>query len=194
MLPFLLSFLSGVRELSATASLAEVQQPKAPLELPDMSGVSSRDLIASLCPVAVAFVVASIRYYNEKQMEQRTSDPQAHSSPLLTFGDVDSLAHGDCGDLSTALQRRRSGEFYVSDASVVVFRVCASSVNAAKSVWKNLTRCSEVLGRRGAVPCPQTLLLLRTKRLGGYVRHLPPTTGGSEREGTVGRCQRRICH
>jgi len=125
MLPLLLSFLSGVRELSATASLAEVQQPKAPLEFIDISGVSSRDLIASLCPVAVALVVASIRYYNEKQMQQRASDPQTHSSPLLSFGevDVDTAPHGDCGDFGTALERRRSERFYVSDTSIVVFRV-----------------------------------------------------------------------
>lgn len=123
----MLSFLSGVRELSAIASLAEAQQPKTLPEIPDMSGVSSRDLIASLCPVAVAFIVASIRYYNEKQMEQRTLDPQVRLSPLLTFEDVDTGSQGNCGDLGTALEHRRSETFYVSDTSVVIFRVCGSS-------------------------------------------------------------------
>jgi hypothetical protein len=134
MLPLLLSFLSGIRELSATASLAEAQQPRAPLELPDMSGVSSRDLIASLCPVAVAFIVASIRYYNEKQMRHRTLDPQVDPTPLLTFGDVDTASHGDCGDWGTELEHRRSKAFYVSDTSVVVFRVCSLSENLVKWV------------------------------------------------------------
>ena len=131
MFPLLLSLLSGVRELSATASLAEVhvQRPKAPPELPYISGVSSRDLIASLCPVAVAIIVASIRYYNEKQMQQRTLDPRAQPSPLLTFGDVDTASHGNCGDFGTVLERQRSETFYVSDTSVAIFRVCSSSVN-----------------------------------------------------------------
>lgn len=132
MLPLLLSFLSSVRELSATASLAEVQQQKALPQLPDMSSVSSRDLIASLCPVAVAFIVASVRYYNEKQMQLRTSDPQAHPSPLLTFGGVDTASSGDCGDFGVGLERRRSETFYVSDTSVVIFRVCISSLNSVK--------------------------------------------------------------
>lgn len=132
MLPLLLSFLSGVRELSATASLAEAQQPETPPELPDMSGVSCRDLIASLCPVAVAFVVASIRYYNDKKMRRRTSDPQADASQLLAFGDVDTGSHNNCGDCGTVLERRRSEAFYVSDTSVVVFRVCNSNGNSVE--------------------------------------------------------------
>lgn len=135
MLPLLLSCLSSVRELSATASLAEVQPPTAPPQLPYMSGVSSRDLIASLCPVAAACVVASIRYYNEKQMQKRTLDPQDDPNPLLTFSDADTASHGNCGDFGTILERRRSETFYVSDTSVVTFRVCGSSVNFVKRVW-----------------------------------------------------------
>lgn len=163
MLPLLLSFLSGVRELSATASLAEVQQSKPPLEVLDISGVSSRDLIASLCPVAVAFIVASIRYYNEKQMQQRTLDPQAQPNPLLAFGDVDTELYGNCGDVGATPKRQRSEAFYVSDTSVVIFRVCSLS----EMYVGDLIRCPEILGRRGTVSCPQTLLLLRAQRLGG---------------------------
>jgi hypothetical protein len=135
MFPLLFSILSGVRELSATASLAELEQPEAPLEFPMTLGVSSRDLIASICPIAVAFIVATVRHYNEKQMEQRTSDPHLHQNPLLTLEDVEVAPHGNCGDFGTALGRRRSEAFYVSDNSVVVFKVGSPSLNPGKRTW-----------------------------------------------------------
>ena len=131
MFPLLLSVLSGVRELSATASLAEFQQPGELLELLVMPGVSSKELVASLCPIAVAFVVATIRYYNEKQVKQRALDPYPQSSPgLLPFGDVDTASHSNCGDFNAAVERRRSDTFYVSDNSIVIFRVRDSLYSA----------------------------------------------------------------
>lgn len=133
MFPLLFSVLSSIRELSATASLAQFQQPDASPQLPIIPGVSSTDLIASLCPVAAALIVATIRYYNEKQIQQRTSDLRVYSTPLLTFEDVDIASYNDCGDLGTALKRRRSEMFYVSDDSIVVFRVCSLSLNSA--IW-----------------------------------------------------------
>jgi hypothetical protein len=126
MFPLLFSFLSGVRELSATASLAEFQQPEAPSELPVMLGIPSRDLLTSLCPIAVALIVATTRYYNEKQMEQRASDPDDYSNPLSTFGDIGTASYNDCGNFGTALEHRRPEMFYISNDSMVVFRVCGS--------------------------------------------------------------------
>jgi hypothetical protein len=130
MLPLLFSILSGVRELSATAYLEEFQQPEPLSQLPIIPGVSSKDLIASLCPVAVAVIVATIRYYNEGQMQQRISGPYVYSSPfwMLEGGDIASC--NDCGDLGTALARRRSQTFYIPDDSIVVFRVCTLSLNS----------------------------------------------------------------
>ena len=125
MFPLLFSFLSGVRELSATASLEELLQPEASPQHSIVPGVSSRDLIASLCPVAAALVVATVRHYNEKRMQERTSDLHVYSSPLLTFGDVNAASYNNCGDLGAVLKRRRSETFYVSEDSIVVFRVCS---------------------------------------------------------------------
>jgi len=130
MFPLLFSVLSGVRELSATASLAEFQQPESLPELPIIPGVSPRDLLASLCPIAVAFIVATVRHYNEKQVQQRTSDLHDHSSLFLTFEDVDTASCNDCGDLGKALGRRRSETFYVSDNSIVVFTVRNLNLNS----------------------------------------------------------------
>lgn len=129
MLRPLFSVLSGVRELSATASLEEFQQPEASPQLPIMPGVSPGDLIASLCPIVAALIVATIRYYNEKQVQQRTSDPYIYSSPFLTPQDVKIAGYNDCGDLGTALERYRSETFYISDGSIVVFKVCNLSLN-----------------------------------------------------------------
>lgn len=123
MFPLLFSVLSGVREPSATAFLEEFLQPEASPQHPIMPGVSSRDLIASLCPVAAALVVATIRYYNEKRMQERTSDPHARSSSLSAFEDVSVASYNNCGDLGAAMKGRRSETFYVSDDSIVVFRV-----------------------------------------------------------------------
>ena len=120
------SILSGVRELSATASLEDFQQSDPSSQLPIMPGVSSKDLIASICPVAVAVIVATIRYYNESQMRQRISDPYVYSNP---FWMLEGASCDDCGDLGTALTRRRSETFYISDDSIVVFRVCTLSLN-----------------------------------------------------------------
>ena len=136
MFPLLFSVLSGVRELSATASLEGFRQPEAPPRLSIMPGVSSRDLIASLCPVAAALIVATIRYYNEKRMEERTSDPHSYSNPLLTFDDIDIASYNDCGDLRTALGRCRSETFYISDDGIAVFRVCTLSLNLM--IWVQL--------------------------------------------------------
>lgn len=126
MFSLLFSILSGVRELSATASLEEFQQPEPLSQLPTMPGVSSKDLIASLCPVAVAVIVATIRYYNESQMQRRISDPYVYSSPFWMSEDA---SCDNCGDLGTALARRRSESFYISDDSIVVFRVCTLNLN-----------------------------------------------------------------
>ena len=130
MLSLLFSVLSGVRELSATASLAEFQQPEASPELPTIVGVPPRDLLASLCPIAVAFIVATIRHYNEKHVQQRTLDLHDHSSPLLTFEDANIASYNNCGELDTAIKRRRSETFYVSENSVIVFTVCSLSLNS----------------------------------------------------------------
>lgn len=130
MFPLLFSVLSGVRELSATASLAEFQQPEASPEIPTIPGVSSKDLLTSLCPIAVALVVATIRHYNEKQVQQRTLDTNYHSNPLLTFEDADTASYSNCGELGTALERRRSETFYVSENSVVIFTVGSLSLNS----------------------------------------------------------------
>ncbi|KAF9645248.1 hypothetical protein BDM02DRAFT_3120542 [Thelephora ganbajun] len=108
MIPLLFSLLSSVKELSATASLVELQQPEAPPELLIMPGVSPGDLLASLCPIAVALIVATIRYRNEKQMQQRTSDLHDHSSSSSAFEDANITP---------------SETFYVSDNSIVIFRV-----------------------------------------------------------------------
>ena len=129
MFPLLFSVLSGIKELSATASLEGFRQSEAPPRLSIMPGVSSRDLIASLCPVAAALVVATTRYYNEKRMQQRTSDPHVYSNPLLAFEDINIESGNDCGDLRTALGRCRSETFYISDDSIVVFRVCNLGLN-----------------------------------------------------------------
>lgn len=134
MFPLLFSVLSGVRELSATASLEGFRQSEAPPRLSIMPGVSSRDLIASLCPVAAALIVATVRYYNEKRMQQRTSDPHAYFNPLLTFEDINIASYKDCGDLRTVLGRCRSETFYISDDSIVVFRVC----NLNLLIWVQL--------------------------------------------------------
>jgi len=67
--------------------------------------------------------VATVRYYNEKQIQQRASDPQVHTNPLLTFGDVDIVQHSNCGDIGAVLERRRSERFYISDNSIVTFKV-----------------------------------------------------------------------
>jgi len=143
MFPLLFSVLSGVRELSATTSLAEFQRPEA---FPIMPGVSSRDLLASLCPIAAALIVATVRHYNEKQVQQRTLDLHDHSSTLLTFEDVDIASYNDCGDLGKALGRRRSETFYASDNSIVVFTVCSLSLNSAHGCGcSDITR-SETLG------------------------------------------------
>lgn len=127
MFPLLFSVLSGVRELSATASLEELQQPEPLSQPPITSGVSSKDLIASLCPVAVAIIVATVRYYNEGRMQQRILDPYVYSSPFWISEDADIVPCDDCGDLGTALARHRSETFYISDDSIVVFRVCTLS-------------------------------------------------------------------
>ena len=130
MFPLLFSVLYGVRELSATASLEGFRQPEASPRFSIMPGVSSRDLIASLCPVAAAIIVAAIRYYNEKRMRQRASDPHAYSSPFLTFEDINIASYKDCGDLHTAFGRCRSETFYFSNDGIVVFRVCNLSLNS----------------------------------------------------------------
>jgi len=130
MFPLLFSVLSGVRELSATASLADFQPPEASPGLPSILGVSSKDLLASVCPIAVALIVATIRHYNEKQMQQRTSDSDGCSNLLSTFEDADVASYGKCGDIGAALQRRRSKTFYVSDNSIMIFRVRTLSLNS----------------------------------------------------------------
>jgi hypothetical protein len=127
MFPLLLSVLSGVRELSATASLAELLRQEVPPDFPTMPGVSQKDLIASLCPIAAAFIVAMIRSYNEKQIQERTSSPRVRPASLLTFGDVNVGSHNNCGDIVTTLEPRRSERFYVSDDSIMNFRVRRSS-------------------------------------------------------------------
>lgn len=130
MFPLLFSVLSGVRELSATASLEEFLGPEPLSQLPIMPGVSSKDLIASLCPIAVAVIVATIRHCNESRMQQRISDPYVYSSPFWMEEDADVAPYEDCGDLGTALARRRSEKFYISDDSIVVFRVRTLSLNS----------------------------------------------------------------
>ena len=187
MFPLLLSVLSGVRELSATASLAEAHKPDVSFELPNLPGVSAKDFVASLCPIAVAFIVATIRYYNEKQIQRRTSDPQVHPNPLLTFGDVNIVQHSNCGDIGAVLERRRSERFYISDNSIVTFKVRSTSLTLIGANTGILTRRSQMQGRRGTVPCPQTLLPLRTQRSCGYVRHVSSAIRRGGWEGRVGR-------
>lgn len=138
MFPLLFSVLSGVRELSATASLAEILQPEMTSELPSMPGVSPRDLVASLCPIAVALIVATIRYRNEKQVQQRTFNPQTHSALLLTFGDAGIMPYSNCDDLGAVLERQRSETFYISDSSVVIFKV--RSRNLSSMEWRQTCR------------------------------------------------------
>ena len=123
MFPLILSILSGVRELSATASLAELLRQEVPPEFPILPGVSRKDLITSLCPIAAAFIVAMIRSHNDKQIQQRTSSPQLRSESLLMVGNADFESRNNCGGPVTTLERRRSERFYVSDDSIMVFRV-----------------------------------------------------------------------
>ena len=131
MFPLLLSFLSGIKELSATASLEELQRPELRPGLAAISGIPRRDLIASLCPIAAAFIVATVRYYNEKQVQLRTSDSLIwHPKLPSAFEDPDIPSRSNCGDLGgTPLERRRSGTFYETDNSIVILRVRGSSLS-----------------------------------------------------------------